>query len=493
MHLFPSTMPSTTTTTSLQRKRQDLITLINHVRTLPIDQNGESSNLVLSRLLAEVRRSEVEEMRNAVLQCPGLSSDKSQALLQIALPALQEALDHINKNGDMMQSSLMSGEALTSSFCAKGGIPESVMDVAENSSNDSSSSEHEHDQQDESAIKLIKKEGRHQVAVPTLISSSKKSKASKKPKSSSTNTVRSKSKSSSSSPLARIMKAILRCIFLDLPLATTCIFLVASYASRHIFHTYWVPVMDSLTWTDERREIESTNYMRSCDISDISTLNSDDFIIDPDSTTTEEAVAITNKHGMSVFPGLLKPETAAAMREYVLRKNAALGDDAIWLISNKNRWSFAIGADDDPSVPPILQEIATNESFLKTIEGIMGEDPAMVEFTAITSGYGAGDQHWHADNDFTASTMHYGRSFVPMYSLFVPLQDTTKEMGATSACPGTHLCGDETGLSQMCDELNFQVSDSRGRLAEKEEDHVWKNGDGYLMNLNTYHRGPGHT
>jgi len=233
--------------------------------------------------------------------------------------------------------------------------------------------------------------------------------------------------------------------------------------------------------------------MRSCDISDISTLNSDDFIIDPDSTTTEEAVAITNKHGMSVFPGLLKPETAAAMREYVLRKNAALGDDAIWLISNKNRWSFAIGADDDPSVPPILQEIATNESFLKTIEGIMGEDPAMVEFTAITSGYGAGDQHWHADNDFTASTMHYGRSFVPMYSLFVPLQDTTKEMGATSACPGTHLCGDETGLSQMCDELNFQVSDSRGRLAEKEEDHVWKNGDGYLMNLNTYHRGPGHT
>ena len=52
------------------------------------------------------------------------------------------------------------------------------------------------------------------------------------------------------------------------------------------------------------------------------------------------------------------------------------------------------------------------------------------------SAYGAGDQHWHADNDFQGSQMHFARSFVPMYSLFIPLQDTTAKMGATSACPG---------------------------------------------------------
>ncbi len=80
-----------------------------------------------------------------------------------------------------------------------------------------------------------------------------------------------------------------------------------------------------------------------------------------------------------------------------------------------------------------------------------------------------------------------------MYSLFIPLQDTTARMGATSACPGTHLCGNEDGLAEICDNLNFQIHDTRGRLAEKEEDHVWKTGDGYLMHLNTYHRGPGHT
>ena len=124
---------------------------------------------------------------------------------------------------------------------------------------------------------------------------------------------------------------------------------------------------------------------------------------------------------------------------------------------------------------------------------LMGEDPALVELTAITSGYGAGDQHWHADNDFQGSQMHYARSFVPMYSIFVPLQDTTAKMGATSACPGTHLCGSQDKLADVCDDLNFQVHDTRGRLAESDDDHIWKMGDAFLFNLNLYHRGPGHT
>ena len=48
-------------------------------------------------------------------------------------------------------------------------------------------------------------------------------------------------------------------------------------------------------------------------------------------------------------------------------------------------------------------------------------------------------------------------------------------------------------MDQLCDDLNFQVDDTRGRLAETEEDHTWKSGDGFLFHLNTYHRGPGHT
>jgi hypothetical protein len=397
-------MGSVSTESSLAKKRKDLVNLINHIRSLNIDEDSEATNVVLSRLLAEVRRGEVEQMRNHILSCPGLSP-KSPALAT-ALPALEEALEHINKNSDKLQTALMSSASLLNSFPGEndGSIPQDQShDLLLDLSNDSSSmSDIEVDQGD---------------ATVTAKTNTGKNR---------------KKKKNSGSKVGYVIGNLLRCAFLDLPLATTCLFLVASYCAQHIFFTYYVPIMQSVEWTDERRSEEFTNYMRKCDGSDVSTLNVDDFIVDPKSTTPEDAVEMTNRHGMSIFPNLLTPETASAMREYVLRKNYALmEDEAIWLISNKNRWSFAIGADDDPSVPPVLQEIATSESFQKSIELLMGEDPAMVEFTAITSAYGAGDQHWHADNDYTGSSMHYARSFVPMYSLFVPLQDTTAAMGAT--------------------------------------------------------------
>lgn len=55
------------------------------------------------------------------------------------------------------------------------------------------------------------------------------------------------------------------------------------------------------------------------------------------------------------------------------------------------------------------------------------------------------------------------------------------------------MCGSEARLEKICNGLNFQVEDTRGRLAETLDDHVWKSGDGFLFHLNTYHRGPGHT
>ena len=155
--------------------------------------------------------------------------------------------------------------------------------------------------------------------------------------------------------------------------------------------------------------------------------------------------------------------------------------------------SIAIHKIQDPSVPPVLRQIATHAMLQNTMDIVMGDDPALVELTAITAAYGADHQGWHADNDFQGSQMHYARCFVPMYSIFIPLQDTTYEMGATSACPGTHLCGTEDNLHDVCDELDFRVHDTRGRLAKNKQDHVWKKGDAFLFNLNLYHRGPKHS
>jgi Phytanoyl-CoA dioxygenase (PhyH). len=455
----------------LEKKQRELLILIDHIHShIGHDEySSEESNILLSRLLAEVRRIEVEKLRYHILKCPGLNSDS--AAFHIACSALDESLEHIQRHADLHESFQLSSSALTASILGKIVHDLKGQDTTEDSYSDLSVVEH------------------IQTSEPPVVGSSTTSFSTDRFDHEIKVTRHRRANS-----FFIIFGAIFRSLFLDFPLLVTCLFYVASFCSQRIYHTYYVPIMKSLEWTDERRIAELTNYMRVCDRSDISTLNPDDFIIDPNSTTAEEAMEITNKHGMSIFPNLLKPETAAAMREYVLRRNHALTeDDAIWLISNNQRWSFPIGADDDPSVPPVLQEIATNEPFQKAIEALMGEDPAMVEFTAITSAYGAGDQHWHADNDYTASQMHYSRSFVPMYSLFIPLQDTTAQMGATSACPGTHLCGVEGRLSELCEDLNFQVTDSRGRLALEEKDHVWKTGDGFLMNLNTFHRGPGHT
>ncbi len=48
----------------------------------------------------------------------------------------------------------------------------------------------------------------------------------------------------------------------------------------------------------------------------------------------------------------------------------------------------------------------------------------------FTSEFGAEDQFWHQDTLPQGSSFKHARTFVPSYSLFVPLQDTTPEIGA---------------------------------------------------------------
>jgi len=75
----------------------------------------------------------------------------------------------------------------------------------------------------------------------------------------------------------------------------------------------------------------------------------------------------------------------------------------------------------------------------------------------------------------------YARNFVPSYSLFIPLQNTTASMGATGICPGTHMCAE--GCDELCGKNGFQVS---GR------DDNWPLGTGAFVNQQTTHRGEAH-
>jgi len=216
----------------------------------------------------------------------------------------------------------------------------------------------------------------------------------------------------------------------------------------------------------------------------MSTRNVADLLI-PSNYTAEDCVHHMMVHGASMYPDLLSADTADELRRYVLKRNSELSDkDAISVIENEQRWSFGIGANDDPIVAKALREIATNSLLVSALDGIAGDDPAVIEMTAITSAYGAKAQFWHIDTVAEmGNDLKHARSFVPSYSLFIPLQDTTAKMGATETCPGTQVCH-EGGADEFCSEYGFQVSGTNG---------VWKRGYGVLQNQHTYHRGPAHT
>ena len=276
----------------------------------------------------------------------------------------------------------------------------------------------------------------------------------------------------------------LRLLLLDGPAALLLVLLVAALCLRRVYDDYLSVQLGNMRWTGARRLREATYYDRRCDPYDMSTRDVEDLLL-PASSTAEECVDHMMVHGASMYPGVLTDGTARRLRAYILERNAELSDrDAINVIANAHRWSFGFGANDDPAIAAALREIATHPLLAPALEGIAGNDPAVIEMTAITSEYGAADQFWHTDTMAYGNDLVYARSFVPSYSLFIPLQDTTAAMGATATCPGTHVCHDGVA-EELCAEQGFQVSGRDGG--------VWRRGDGVLQNQHTYHRGPAHT
>ena len=87
----------------------------------------------------------------------------------------------------------------------------------------------------------------------------------------------------------------------------------------------------------------------------------------------------------------------------------------------------------------------------------------------------------HADVIPQGSAQRFARNFVPSYSLFIPIQNTTAEMGATRICPGTHMCA--TGAFEFCAENGVQASGPQNN---------WPAGWGALVNQQTLHMGAEH-
>mmetsp|Transcript_20978 Transcript_20978/g.34670 ORF Transcript_20978/g.34670 Transcript_20978/m.34670 type:complete len:986 (-) Transcript_20978:819-3776(-) len=274
---------------------------------------------------------------------------------------------------------------------------------------------------------------------------------------------------------------ILRTLILDFPLA---LFIAAYFAAvwTHRLHDWYLrPQLEALYWDSERMYQEETYYKRYCEAEDQSTRKGSDLFL-PINATTQEAYDHQLIHGLTVFPSVLSDKTATELRDFVISQNFKLPEDeSIFVIANKHRYSFGLGTE-EPTVATAMEELASNERLKPALEKIMGPNPALIEMTCITSTPGAKDQYWHDDVVARASAMQFGRSFGPSYSIFIQLQNTTKKMGATAACPGTHFCA-AGSMETFCDKQGFQVVG---------EDGYWRTGDAMLMNMNIYHRGAAH-
>ena len=262
--------------------------------------------------------------------------------------------------------------------------------------------------------------------------------------------------------------------------------LFAAFAFAVVVHkvhdNYLHPQLQLMKFQDELRSYtDTTYYHRACDADDITTESPEELIIE-DHFSTRDAVKHMLTHGVSVYPDLLTNETASNLRDWIARENYRREQ---WnVIENENRYTWGIDINANPYLQTFWQELATHEQLRKGLEGIVGPDPAIIEFTAITSSYGAADQYIHADIIHYGSPVKYARSFAPSYSLFVPLQDTTYDMGATHVCPGTHMCSEAENL--CLEGGSFAVSgEGAGNL--------WPMGSGALMNQQTFHRGMGFT
>jgi hypothetical protein len=284
------------------------------------------------------------------------------------------------------------------------------------------------------------------------------------------------------SGLRRFLDAIgtlLRCIILDLPL----LFLFAAYVGSVVLHRihddYLLPQLKLMKFRpDDRDYTDTTYYHRICKDEDI-TANSVDELVIPLNATAQDSVAHIMTHGVSMYQNLLSPETSWALREFIDEQNHK--QEGWYVIENEHRYSWGIDMDMHPSLRLYWKELAANKQFVEALEAIMGPDPAIIEFTAITSAYGAADQYDHQDVVSPASGVKFARTFVPSYSLFITLQDTTSDMGATHVCPGTHLCS--KGCTEACPSRNLAVSG----------DGIWRQGWGALLNQQITHKGMGHS
>jgi hypothetical protein len=320
----------------------------------------------------------------------------------------------------------------------------------------------------------------------------------------------------------------LRCLLLELPLLMV-LFLYSVCTVLLSFHTtHFLPLAQVTSFfTNDRSDKEATYYYRACSVLDLTAISRDELIVDTNLSPNTAGAQKLTQHGVALFQNVLSNETASTLREFIVEKNKR--KKSWYVIANENRSSWGIDVHMHPALQQAWREVASHEHLMAALQNLVGPDPgrfcksdyfavynfwfiksyeaiqpyffdvvlfrprhllpssfvgfccrsAIIEFTAITASYGALQQFVHPDVQPDASAAVFARTFSSPYSLFIPLQDTTYEMGATHVCPGSHICSRE----DYCESRAVPLSDYN---------KVGPRGWGAVYNQQTYHRGGAH-
>ncbi|CAB9515606.1 expressed unknown protein [Seminavis robusta] len=201
--------------------------------------------------------------------------------------------------------------------------------------------------------------------------------------------------------------------------------------------------------------------------------------------TAEQALDAVLYHGATVLPQVMPHQLAESLRDYVLEHNEHLTamDNIPVLVQNKRR-SFGLNLREDPRIATALQAVASHNVLTQTLEKLLGPNVAIVELSTITAMPGASAQPFHPDTN--PNTMIYERQLTQVFTVLIPLQDTTFEMGATWICPGTHRCKPPHGY---CEKHGVSVATVNDTDTTRQ---YWRAGDALVYSSDVHHRGGSH-
>jgi hypothetical protein len=114
---------------------------------------------------------------------------------------------------------------------------------------------------------------------------------------------------------------LVRVLLLDIPLLVLFTLYVGTVVVHEIHDDYLFKQLQLMRFIpDDRDSVDTTYYHRICDSSDVSATSVDELVL-PFNATAGDALEHMMTHGATMYPNLLSPETARALREFIDREN----------------------------------------------------------------------------------------------------------------------------------------------------------------------------